>query len=440
MKAFAKAALMALLASMFIAAGLPARDKLPPQARRTFHDPADYVPDVTEKPTRSELRDLVTRYVADKQLLNRFHSVPGSQTRREILAGFYSAWLKELPKIDFDRLSRDGQADYVLLRNLIEYDRLVIEREDRLARSIAPLVPFVEDLAKLQEDRQRLDFIGADEAVAALGRVLDGVMAAQAAVDSGQSAASPILAFKAARLIAQTQWALEDWFAFYNGYDPDFTAKVPPSYESLNQALDAYIETIRVKLAGIPVGVGDPGLRRRGRGLEAPVAGRPASEMKSTPIIANPVGREALVEELKGAMIAYTPEQIIEIGNREYAWCVAEMKKAAREMGFGDDWRAALEKVKQGYVPRGDQPDLIRNLQIQAETFIRERGLLTIPPIVHDTWQLVMKPPRAMMFAPFFNGGESIFVSYPTEGMPEQIALMIMKGNGPHLSHATVFH
>ncbi len=55
-------------------------------------------------------------------------------------------------------------------------------------------------------------------------------------------------------------------------------------------------------------------------------------------------------------MIAYTPEQLIDIGNREYVWCENEAKKAARELGFGDDWKKALEHVKGIYVPRGGAP------------------------------------------------------------------------------------
>ena len=45
-------------------------------------------------------------------------------------------------------------------------------------------------------------------------------------------------------------------------------------------------------------------------------------------------------------MIPYTPEQLIALAEKEFAWCDAEMKKASREMGFGDDWKKALEKVK----------------------------------------------------------------------------------------------
>lgn len=440
---FRKTALIALLVLAAAAFGRPAQDKLPPQAERTFHDPAAYVPDVTERPTASELRDLVTRYAADKQLLHRFYSVEGSRKRRERLTAFTAAWLDRLPQIDFDRLSRDGQVDYILLKNLIEHDRTLLAREERLVGAMAPLAPFAEDVAKLQEDRQELRFIAAGEAVAGLEKILAAVKAARAGVDSGAIAAEAALAVKADRFISGLRDALKEWYDFYNGYDPEFTAAVPARIAALNEALDDYQAAIRTKLAGFPpeaAGSGPPRRETEEDDEDVSSAAPSAADLVSRPIIADPIGREALLEELRAEMIVYTPEQLLEIGNREYAWTVAEMKKASREMGFGDDWRAALEKVKQAYVPRGRQPELVRNLQIESERFIRERDLITVPPIVHDTWRLNMMSRRWMNTASFFLGGESIWVSYPFEGMPEETALMVMKGNSPHLSRATVFH
>ena len=53
---------------------------------------------------------------------------------------------------------------------------------------------------------------------------------------------------------------------------------------------------------------------------------------------------------------------------------------------------------------------------------------------------MTMMSPAAMRVNPFFLGGETIQVSYPTDTMSEEDSLMVMRGNGPHLSHATVFH
>ena len=39
-------------------------------------------------------------------------------------------------------------------------------------------------------------------------------------------------------------------------------------------------------------------------------------------IIGDPIGREALMEELDFEMIPYTPEEIIEIANKEFAYFI----------------------------------------------------------------------------------------------------------------------
>jgi hypothetical protein len=62
------------------------------------------------------------------------------------------------------------------------------------------------------------------------------------------------------------------------------------------------------------------------------------------------------LEELDYEMIPYTPEELIEAANQEFAWCESEMRRASREMGFGDAWKKALEKVKSMYVEPGKQP------------------------------------------------------------------------------------
>ena len=72
-----------------------------------------------------------------------------------------------------------------------------------------------------------------------------------------------------------------------------------------------------------------------------------------TTIIGDPIGREALIEELKFEMIPYTPEELVEIANKEFEWCIAEFKKTSREMGFGDDYMKAIEAVKLKYVEPG---------------------------------------------------------------------------------------
>jgi uncharacterized protein (DUF885 family) len=139
-------------------------------------------------------------------------------------------------------------------------------------------------------------------------------------------------------------------------------------------------------------------------------------------------------------MIPYTVEELIAIARREFAWCEAELKRASREMGFGDDWKEALEKVKGAYVPPGDQPQLVRDLADEAVTFIESRDLVAVPPLAKEIWRMEMMPPERQVVSPFFLGGEVIRVSYPTDEMAHEDKLMSMRGNNPHFSRATVHH
>jgi len=65
--------------------------------------------------------------------------------------------------------------------------------------------------------------------------------------------------------------------------------------------------------------------------------------------------------EVEFEMIPYAPEELVEIANRGIrTWCEAEMKKASRGTGYGDDWKKALEAVKKYVEPaetaRTDSP------------------------------------------------------------------------------------
>jgi hypothetical protein len=116
------------------------------------------------------------------------------------------------------------------------------------------------------------------------------------------------------------------------------------------------------------------------------------------------------------------------------------MKKASRELGFGDDWLKALESVKNKYVAPGGQPAMIRNLALEAEAYLKARDLVTVPPLSSDIWRMQMMSPERQRVNPFFTGGETISVSYPTNTMTEEERMMSMRGNGVHVSRGTVQH
>jgi hypothetical protein len=144
--------------------------------------------------------------------------------------------------------------------------------------------------------------------------------------------------------------------------------------------------------------------------------------------------------DLSDEMIPYTPEQLIALANREFAWCEEEMKKASRQMGYGDDWKQAVEHVKGMHPPPGGQPMMIKDLLFEAIDYLRARDLITVPQIASESLHMSMMSPEAQLSNPFFLGGSQIIVSYPTSTMDYEARLQSMRGNNRPFSHATAFH
>ena len=224
-----------------------------------------------------------------------------------------------------------------------------------------------------------------------------------------------IVALRAAGRLDELSAALDGWFKYYDGYDPLFSWWTREPCTQLGEALKAYQKVLREKIVGAKPG-------------------------EDEPIVGDPVGRDGLMEELEHEMIAYTPEELLEIANREFAWCDAEWRRTARELGLGDDWKAALEKSKNDYVAPGRQPELVRDLARDAIDYLRKNDLITVPPLAADTWRMRMMTAEAQKTNPFFLGGEEIIVSFPTSAMSHEEKLNSLRANNAHLAKATVFH
>ena len=153
-----------------------------------------------------------------------------------------------------------------------------------------------------------------------------------------------------------------------------------------------------------------------------------------------PIGEQALARELRSEMIPYSAAELIEIAELEYAWCRKELKRAAREMGFGDDWRQAIEHVKGLHREPGEQPYLIRDLARESIDFLRKHDLVSVPPLAVETWGMRMMTPERQRVNPFFTGGSEISVSFPTDSMTHQEKLQSLRGNNEPFSRATVQH
>ena len=226
---------------------------------------------------------------------------------------------------------------------------------------------------------------------------------------------SKVVALRALQAVGRLRMTLREFTNASMNYDPLFSWwAVQPANEA-DKALGDYESYLRESIAGF-------------------------KKDDKTTIVGDPIGREALIADFESAMVPYDPEELIAIAEKEFAWCDAEMLRASRDLGFGDDWKKALEKVKTLHVAPGEQPGMIRDLAIESTRFVEDNGLVTIPPLVKDSWRMEMMTPDRQLVNPFFTGGEVISVSYPTSGMTHEQKLMSMRGNNRHFSRATVHH
>ena len=112
-------------------------------------------------------------------------------------------------------------------------------------------------------------------------------------------------------------------------------------------------------------------------------------------VVGEPIGEEGLEAHLAHEMIPYTADELIRIAEAEFAWMEEELVAAAREMGYGEDWRAAQEAVKNLAVEPGRKPAVVRELERESVAFVEERDWVTIPPLAQEIWRMEMMPAGA---------------------------------------------
>ncbi|HEY3383703.1 MAG TPA: DUF885 family protein [Vicinamibacterales bacterium] len=371
----------------------------------------------------SELRTLVDRFTLDREAINRSWDTPYSPERAVRLKAFLAGWRTQLGQMAFEKLSQDGKVDFLLLLNRIGREEARLARDEKLLAETAPLLPFATRIIGLDDARRRMGSIDAKAAASSMAALAGEIARTRKSIEDGLGAdagpgrvrTSRVIGLRSAQMAVRLERALTEWFSYYNGYDPLFTWWAAQPFKKADDSLKAYAKFLRESVVGARDGEADP-------------------------IVGDPIGRDALRADLAFEMIPYSPDELVAIGEREFAWCEAEMKKAARDMGFGDDWKAALEKVKTLHVEPGRQSDLIRDQALEAIAFLEKRDLVTIPPLARDMWRIEMMSPARQKVNPFFTGGEVISVSFPTDGMEHEDKLMSLRGNNIHFARATVHH
>jgi hypothetical protein len=364
----------------------------------------------------SEVHGLMIQYEADYGSLDRFYFVVNSPERRERFKALSTDYLDRLKQLSFEKMSAGGKVDYLLFKRDLESELYLLNTEEKEMAQVRKLISYGDPIYQLEKQRRRGAYLNSADVAKQLNEIRKNVVEAGKKLSS-EPDLNRALIKRAEQTLGGQRDALKSVFTFYNGYDPQFTWWVTKPYHQLDTALMNYAALVKKKIDAATLPKDD------GSG-----------------IIGNPIGREELIRLLNYEMIPYSPEDLVEIANKEFAWCDAELVKASREMGFGENWKQAQEKVKQSYVPEGHQPEAMLKLYNESVEFLKKNDLITIPPIAEETWRMRMMPPKQQLISPFFLGGEVLQIAYPTEAMNHEDKMMSMRGNNPHFSRATVHH
>ncbi|MEO6731944.1 MAG: DUF885 family protein [Ferruginibacter sp.] len=363
----------------------------------------------------NDMPNIMQNYYADVTALNRVYIVEGSPEKRERFKKLAEEYISKLNKVSFNGLPQGCKADYILFKRDLDENVFQANAEAKEYSSVQQWFPFADSIYTVEKIRRRGGAVDGKKVAAdffAIAKQLPQLKTKLATIKNITVSDSR----RASIIIKGLRAAAENVFNFYNGYDPLFSWWVPDTYKKLDSSLIAYAAAFKAN------------------------AEKNAPNKDSSGIVGYPIGRDEIVRQLNYEMVPYTPEELIQVANKEFAWCDKEMLKATAEMGFGKDWKAAMEKVKQSFVPAGEQAMAMMKLYNESVAFLKTKDLITVPPMAEETWRIAMMTPKQQLVNPFFYGGEEFAISYPTNTMEYDARMMSMRGNNPHFSRATVHH
>ncbi len=375
-----------------------------------------HLPEAVAQPVYTpSMEDEITQYREDRGALMRTYSVRNSEQYFNRFDRFYSNRLDKLKEVDFEALSRSEKVEYLLLKNEIEQAHYFLKADQKRFQHIQAYVPADESVMDFIIQRRRGASADGKQLAALFHEWNEEALDKKAKLKKAD-VFSKRKASYLAQVIEERRKGIKEAYDFYYGYDPDFTWWVEEPFKALYKNLEEL------------------------KSIASQHFDAEKETIDESGIVGNPIGKEEIERRLQFEMISYSPKELIEIAEEQYAWTFNKMLKASRELGYGDDWKAALEYVKTTHVPAGEQPPLVTELAEEAITFLEERDLVTLPDLAKETWRMVMLSPEWQKTAPFFLGGETVRIAYPTNTMTHDEKMMSMRGNNPHFSKAVVHH
>src|SRR5579859_6153564 len=233
----------------------------------------------------------ITQYQEDIDGLNKVYIFKDSPEYFERMRRYNEAALAELQGLKFSELSTSDQVDYLLLQRNIRHALEELDQARRTYNQVLFAIPFARKIMDLQISRRRGSVPDAEATARVLDSVRLDVKAARSQLD--QMPALPLaLTKKIIAITESVQSGLHNTWQFYAGYDPLYTWWVKKPYIAADSVLSAYGDYLR-------------------------------SHVKGDSAYVSPIGEDKLKELLRYEMVVYSPRDLVDIANRQFAWCEA---------------------------------------------------------------------------------------------------------------------
>ena len=386
----------------------------------------------------SPMVKLVREFEADDHGVDDFYKLPWSPVRFDRMEKLYNDWLARLEQVDFPALDQADKVDYVLLRDTCRQSLSGIARDRKRLAEMDQLLAFRGGVYELEQARWLDGHVDGQAAATKVSDLTRQVKQIKERVERGRTdktekekeieakdkkadeappiIVAPGLALRTADAVTKLRDILKEWFKYYDGFNPEISWWLKKPCEDADKQLEEYAKLLKEEIAG-----------QKGKDED--------------PLVGEPIGAEALAEDIRFEFLPYTAQELIAIGERELEKGERELKAAAREMGCGDDWKAALAKVKADFVPAGEQDELVAQIGREAIAFVKEHKFVTIPPLCEETWRLTMMSPETLKSIPYaaYNGRQ-VMVAYASQGMKQEDKVMVMRGNNRATTRLTTPH
>jgi len=369
------------------------------------------------------MESAIQEFSADRDAVAASYAVPWAESEVDRDDGLLKSWQDRLEGINYDALALAERIDWHLLRNHLEAGRDGLDLDRQRLVEMAPLLGFRAPLQALLTKRAQRQDIDPEAAAGVFAQALKEVQALKKKLEQGKGADAPadalkpsaVVAARAAGALDRLRGALEEWFRFYEGFQPDFSWWMRQPQGALAKALEETSDYLRKEVAGL-------------------------KGMPEDPLIGDPVGAAALASQIRHEMIPYAAEELLAIAEREFAWCEGEMKRAAEAMGCADG-KAALARIKDQHAAPGGQAALARDEAQKVIQFLQEKDLVTLPPLAVETWRMSMLGVEQQKSLPFaVYSAPNMMVAFAHESMAQEDKLMSMRGNNAAFLHIVTPH